>query len=95
MGISEEDVRHIARLARLRVTPEETRRYQGQLEKILESMAELKALDTSRVPPTSHALGLADVTREDSPKRFEGSEDLLSEAPEREGPYFKVRKVIE
>lgn len=95
MAISEEDVRKIARLARLRLTDEEIRRYQGQLVKILDSMAELSALDTKTVPPTTSVLGLSNVTREDVPVPFAATEKLLANAPEREGGFFKVRKVIE
>jgi len=95
MSITEKDVRHIARLARLRITPEEIELYRAQLGKILESMAELKSLDTADVPPTSHVPGPGDALREDAPAPFKDTEALLSAAPEREGPYFKVRKVIE
>ena len=95
MAISEEDVRKIAQLARLRLTDEEVRLYQGQFVKILDSMAELSGLDTKAVPPTTSALGLSNVTREDVPAPFLGVEKLLANAPEREGRFFKVRKVIE
>ena len=95
MAIGEEDVRKIAKLARLNLTDDEIKRYQSQLVKILESMAELSALDTSAVVPTSSVLGLFNVTRPDTPEPFKDVEKLLSIAPEREGPYYKVRKVIE
>ena len=95
MSISEEDVRKIAKLARLRLTDDEVKRYQGQLGKILDSMAELNALDTAKVEPTASVLGLSNVLRPDEPKPFKDVERLLSIAPDREGPYYKVRKVIE
>jgi aspartyl-tRNA(Asn)/glutamyl-tRNA(Gln) amidotransferase subunit C len=95
MAISEEDVRKIARLARLRLSDEEVGLYQGQFVKILDSMAELSALDTKTVPPTTSVLGLSNVTREDVPVPFAEVEKLLANAPEREGGFFKVRKVIE
>lgn len=93
-SIDEKTVRHIARLARLRIGDEEARRYEGQLEKILRSMAELEALDTRGARPTAHVLGLTDVLREDEARPFAQAERLLAGAPEREGPYFKVRRVI-
>jgi aspartyl-tRNA(Asn)/glutamyl-tRNA(Gln) amidotransferase subunit C len=65
------------------------------LLKILDSMTELGALDTKSVPPTTSVLGLSNVMREDAPRPFDDVEALLSNAPDREGPYFKVRKVIE
>jgi aspartyl-tRNA(Asn)/glutamyl-tRNA(Gln) amidotransferase subunit C len=94
MSVSDADVRKIAKLARLRLTDDEVKRYGGQLTKILDAMTELNALDTSAVPPTTSVLGVTDVTREDEPRPFEGRERLLENAPDRDGPYFKVRKVI-
>lgn len=95
MPESDADVRKIAKLARLRLSDEEIARYGGQLAKILESMAELAALDTKDVPPTTSVLGAVNVLREDEPRPFEARERLLENAPDRDGPYFKVRKVIE
>lgn len=94
MSVSEEGVRAIAKLARLRLSDDEVRLYGGQLSKILEAMDELGALDTADVPPTSSVLGTVNVMRDDSPRPFEGQEALLANAPERDGPFFKVRKVI-
>jgi aspartyl-tRNA(Asn)/glutamyl-tRNA(Gln) amidotransferase subunit C len=94
MSVSDTDVKKIAKLARLRLTDDEVKLYGGQLTKILDSMAELAALDTKDVPPTTSVLGVTDVTREDAPVTFEGRERLLENAPDRDGPYFKVRKVI-
>lgn len=95
MAISEEDVRKIAKLARLRLTEPEVELYRGQLIKILDSMDELSKLDTSRVPPTTSVLGVTNVLREDEPQPFPDAEKLLSNAPAREGNFYKVRKVIE
>jgi aspartyl-tRNA(Asn)/glutamyl-tRNA(Gln) amidotransferase subunit C len=95
MSVSDSDVRKIAKLARLRLSDEEIARYGGQLTKILDSMAELAALDTKDVPPTTSVLGVVNVMREDAPRPFEERERLLENAPDRDGPYFKVRKVIE
>lgn len=95
MSITENDVRKIAKLAKLRLTDDEVKRYQTQLTKILDAVDELSKVDTSNVPPTASVLGLTNVTRPDTPREPFLSEKLLSNAPEREGPYFKVRKVIE
>lgn len=95
MAISEGDVRKIAKLAKLRLTEDEVKLYQGQLLKILDSMKELEALDTKDTPPTTSVLGLSNVLREDEPRPFGDPEKLLSNAPAREGNFFKVRKVIE
>ena len=95
MSISENDVRKIAKLARLRLTDDEVKLYQGQFSKILDSMAELKKLETKDVPPTTSVLGLKNVLREDVLTPFQDPEKLLSNAPQREGNFYKVRKVIE
>lgn len=97
MALTPEDVKKVARLARLKVTAEEVSRFQGQLGHILEHMADLDALDTAAVEPTAHALGLVNVMRADVPRALsaEAREALLKNAPEREGPYVKVPKVIE
>ena len=95
MSITEKDVKHIARLARLHVSEEEVKLYQGQLGKILESMEELKTAKTEGISSGSQILGPTIGMREDEPKPFSGIESLLEQSPEREGPYFKVRKVIE
>ena len=94
MSVSDADVKKIAKLARLRLSDDEVKLYGGQLTKIIDSMAELAALDTANVAPTTSVLGVTDVTREDVPRTFEGRERLLDNAPDRDGPYFKVRKVI-
>ena len=95
MSVSDADVKKIAKLARLRLTDAEVALYGGQLTKILDSMAELDMADTSGVPPTTSVLGAVNVMREDEPKPFEDTEALLANAPERDGPYFKVKKVLE
>ena len=95
MSVSIEDVKKIAKLARLRLTDDEVALYGGQLTKIIDSMAELAKADTSGVAPTTSVLGAVNVTRDDDPRPFPDAEALLSNAPERDGPYFKVKKVIE
>jgi aspartyl-tRNA(Asn)/glutamyl-tRNA(Gln) amidotransferase subunit C len=95
MNISEKDVRHIARLARLHITDEEVKLYQEQLGKILNSMEELRSAETKGVSPGTAILGPTIGARPDEARKFDDVEALLSQSPEREGPYFKVRKVIE
>lgn len=95
MPVDDSEVRKIARLARLKLSDEEVRLYGGQLGKILDAMKELSALDTSAVPPTASVLGAVNVMREDEPRPFAAREELLQNAPRRDGPYFKVPKVIE
>lgn len=95
MDIDEAQVKKIAGLARLSLTRDELSLYQGQLVKILHSMEELSRVDTTDVPPTSSVSGVENVMREDEVEAFPDTESILDGAPEREGSYYKVRKVIE
>lgn len=93
--ITKKEVEYVANLARLELTEEEKETYTLQLAKILGHMEELNKLDTSGVTPTSHVLPMKNVDREDVGMPFEGREDILANAPETEGRYIKVRKIIE
>lgn len=95
MSVSPDEVKKIAKLARLRLTEAEAALYGGQLTKIVDSMAELSKADTEGVSPTTSVLGTVNVMRPDEPKPFADAEALLANAPDRDGPYFKVKKVIE
>ncbi|MBI5883684.1 MAG: Asp-tRNA(Asn)/Glu-tRNA(Gln) amidotransferase subunit GatC [Elusimicrobia bacterium] len=94
MGISIDIVRKVARLARLTLTADEAALYQSQLGTVLDHMADLSSVDAAGLAGTLAAPVPADVLREDSPEPFEAREELLANAPEREGSYFKVRKVL-
>ncbi len=95
MGISIEQVEHIARLARLGLSDEEKVLYTGQLSKILEYIEKLNELDTSGVEPTSHVVQLSNVMREDVPKESLPLEEALRNAPDRKGPFYRVPPIIE
>lgn len=95
MSISEQEVRHIARLARLSITDDEVNLYREQLNKILESMADLGSVDTSGVPPMSGVLGVAQALRKDQASSFAEAQSLIAAAPESAGGFIKVRRVIE
>ena len=94
MAITDQDVLHVAKLARLSLSPEEVRLYRDQLGRILGLMAELGELDFASVEPTSHVLELSNVLRPDNPKPFEAASEILENAPARKGDYFKVPKVL-
>jgi aspartyl-tRNA(Asn)/glutamyl-tRNA(Gln) amidotransferase subunit C len=93
--ITPKDVEHVAKLARIAITPEERDRYQGQLENILQYIAKLKEKNTDHVEPTAHPFDVFNVWREDVAKPFTDIEALLKNAPEKEETFFKVKKVIE
>ena len=97
MALSIEEVRRIAVLARLKLTPEEERLFQGQLSAILDYVAQLEELDVSDVEPMTHALaaGEAAPLREDAVQPCLSPEEALAAAPAREGTFFKVPRIIE
>jgi len=89
------DVAHIARLARLGLLEEEAKLYEEQLSSILEYAKNLQKIDTEGIPPTSHAIPMNNVLREDRTVPCGEVEDILSNAPEKEGNMFKVPKILE
>ncbi len=95
MAVTREDVRYIAELARLRFSEEEEEQLATEMNRILEYMDKLNELDTSEVPPMSHVLDLYDVFRPDIPQQRITREEALKNAPDTDGEYFRVPKVIE
>jgi aspartyl-tRNA synthetase len=93
--ISLETVRHVARLARLRVTEEEVQVYRRELNAVLTHFEALQALDTDKVHPMVQVTDLRNVWREDAPAEAAEPEGILSLAPETEKGYFKVPKILE
>jgi aspartyl-tRNA(Asn)/glutamyl-tRNA(Gln) amidotransferase subunit C len=97
--LSLEQVRHVAALARLALTPEEELRYQTQLSAILDAMERLRALDTSNVEATAAGGGVGEemlqAVRTDEPVPSLAPEEALANAPARQGTAFAVPKVIE
>lgn len=92
--ISPEQVRHVARLARLALSDEQVARYARQLESILEYVAKIGQADLAGVEPMAHALPLRNVLREDVAKEGLPLEQVLANAPHRDGPFFEVPKVL-
>jgi aspartyl-tRNA(Asn)/glutamyl-tRNA(Gln) amidotransferase subunit C len=95
MPLTPEQVRHIARLARLGLTDEDVEKFSHQLSDILDYFDRLKAVDTEGVPPTAYPLDLHNIMRDDTPEPASPSEDVLANAPQRDGDYFRVRAVLD
>ncbi len=97
MSLSQDEVRRIASLARLKLSPEEEERLAGQLSAILGYVEELSSLDVSGVEPMTHALaaGEGPALRADEERPGLGAEVAVAEAPERAGTYFQVPRIIE
>ena len=93
--ISRDDVAHVARLARLALTDAELERMREQLNAILAHIDTLRAVDTTGVEPTSHAVPQFNVMRDDEPRPCFPREDMLANAPDRAGDFFRVPRIIE
>jgi aspartyl-tRNA(Asn)/glutamyl-tRNA(Gln) amidotransferase subunit C len=95
MKLSREEVIHIAALARMGISEEEIEKAREQLSDILENFEVLKEIDTTDVPPTAQSINLQNVMRDDIPRDSLSQEQILANAPDREGKLFKLRPVLE
>ena len=95
MALSEDEVRHVATLSRLKLSDEEVRLYSEQLGKILEYFEQLKQADTSSIEPMITATVSGNVFRKDQTGASLPREDALRSAPLHDGGYFLVPPVIE
>jgi len=85
----------VARLARLALSDADKERMRRELDGILSYIDKLRALDTEGVEPTSHAVPMTNVMREDAPRPSFPPTDMLANAPDRSGEFFRVPKIIE
>lgn len=94
--ISKEEVKHIAKLARLGLTEKESGKFQKELSKILDYIGKLKEADVSKVMPTSHPFLAENVMRKDEGvKRTEAEgRKLLELAPDKKEGYLKVKSIF-
>lgn len=93
--ISEEEVKHVANLARLAVTDEEVKKFQQNLDAIITYAEQLNEIDTENIEPTSHVLDMKNVMREDVPAKGLPREEVLKNAPEHQDGQIKVPSIIE
>lgn len=95
MPLDRDQVTHIASLARIGIADDELETYVEQLSSIIDQFEVLAELDTAGVDPTGHAGNLRGVMREDDPNSSLSPEEALSNAPRREGEFFRVKAVLE
>ena len=93
--LTPEEVRHISQLARVGMTEDDVQRFQAQLSQILEHFEMLRQLDTEGVPATTSVVPLHDVMRDDVEAPSLSVEDVLRNAPQRDGDSIRVRIVLE
>jgi aspartyl-tRNA(Asn)/glutamyl-tRNA(Gln) amidotransferase subunit C len=95
LKISAEEVLHVARLARVGVSGADVARLTLQLSNILDNFAALQQVDTEGVPPTAQSIPLANVMRPDETGSSLSQDEVLKNAPRREGEFFRIRAVME
>ncbi|RKY20958.1 MAG: Asp-tRNA(Asn)/Glu-tRNA(Gln) amidotransferase subunit GatB [Planctomycetota bacterium] len=93
--ISRAQVRNVAKLSRLELTESEVKEFSGQLSAILGYMEKMNKLDTDNVEPLAHCLPISNCFREDAVRESLGTEKTLANAPQRDGDFFKVPKIID
>jgi len=89
------DIDHIARLARVALSPEEKELFARQLSSILEFAANLQKVETNDIPPTAHAIPMKNVLRDDQAVPCENVEAILANAPDEASHMFRVPKILE
>jgi aspartyl-tRNA(Asn)/glutamyl-tRNA(Gln) amidotransferase subunit C len=94
-AITRDDVAHLARLARLSLSEAELDHYAGQLDVILTSVAAVTEVASADIPPTSHALPIVNVMRQDVVTPSLDREELLAEAPAAEDNRFRVPRILD
>ena len=92
--ITEADVRHVAKLARLDVTDDEVALFAGQLAAVLEHAEDVEALDTAGVPPTAHPLPLVNILRDDVAAESLERDEVLAMAPAAQDGRFRVPRIL-
>jgi len=93
--LSEDLVKHVARLCRLRLSDEELKSFTSELSGILNYIEKLNKLDTENVKPLTHVLPLSNVFREDEVRASLSRDMALANAPEKVKGFFSVPKIIE
>ena len=92
--ISSSDVRKVAQLARLELPEDQIEIYTSQLEEILSYVEQLQEIDTQNIPPTTRAVEVVNSMRDDLVEVHSSREDILNQAPHREGEFFRVPKIL-
>ncbi|HXN06268.1 MAG TPA: Asp-tRNA(Asn)/Glu-tRNA(Gln) amidotransferase subunit GatC [Nitrospiria bacterium] len=95
MKISDEEVAHVARLAKLALSDEEKSAYTRQMEQILTHIDQLNEVETKGVEPTSHAIRIENIFREDQVTTSLPLDQALGNAPDQDQAFFRVPKIIE
>jgi len=94
--ISNEEVGHVANLAKLTIKPEKLKRYSEQLSEVIDfNMSHLKKIDTSNIEPTAHISGAANILRPDETEPGLTNQEALQNAKETHNGFFKVKAILD
>ncbi len=93
--ISSDEVRHLALLCRVAMSDEDVEVMREQMSNILSNISILNEVETDGVEPTGHSVDLVSVMRDDEVAASAEREDILANAPQREGDFIRVRAVLE
>jgi len=93
--LDKSQVRKVARLSRLELTEAEVEEFTGQLSAILDYVEKMNELDTENIEPLAHCLPISNVFRPDRVEESLGTEKVLVNAPQRDGNFFKVPKILD
>ncbi|WP_442597784.1 Asp-tRNA(Asn)/Glu-tRNA(Gln) amidotransferase subunit GatC [Neobacillus sp. D3-1R] len=93
--ISLDEVKHVAHLARLAITEDETEKFTKQLDSIITFAEQLNELDTEGIEPTTHVLNMKNILREDKAAKGLSREEVLKNAPDHQDGQFKVPSILE
>ena len=92
--LSEEEVKHVAKLAKLELTPSEVKKFQEQLSEVLAYMEILKEVKTEKTEPTSQVTSLENIFREDKAKTSLSQKEVLSGARQSHQGFFKIKRIL-
>ena len=95
MKLSREEVLHIALLARLGLDDTEVDKFREQLSNILENFEVLQQVDTTDIPPTAQSIALQNIVSDDEVASSLPPSQVLANAPQKEGDFFRVKAVLE
>lgn len=94
-NLTEQEVKHVAKLARLSLTPEEVKKFQEQLSEVLAYIEVLKEVKTEKTEPTSQVTSLENVFRKDQSQASLSQKEVLSGAKETHQGFFKIKRILD
>ncbi|MDP7578780.1 MAG: Asp-tRNA(Asn)/Glu-tRNA(Gln) amidotransferase subunit GatC [SAR202 cluster bacterium] len=95
MRLTSDEVKHVAHLARLGMSDDETELMRDQLSNILEQFKSLEQVDTKNIEPTGHSANLQSVMRDDTVEPSRPKKEILKNAPQVEDEFIRIRAVLE